>query len=139
MGTLLGLLDQTPQPTLANVQKLVARMAEAGLEVRFVIEGERRPLPAALEVSAFRVVQEGLTNVVEHASRAHASVVVRYDPDRLQIDVEDDGHGSVRGAGGRRGLAGLSERLTVFGGLLEAGSLPRGGWKLQATFPLASR
>lgn len=142
MGTLLGLLDEAPrtsrepQPSLGDVAALVSRMRDAGLDVELVVEGERRALPAALEVSAFRVVQEGLTNALKHAGCAHVSSVVRYDADQLQVDVVDDGGGSANGLGGRRGLAGLRERVAVFGGRLEAGPQPGGGWMLQATFPL---
>lgn len=142
MGTLLGLLDEAPrtlrepQPSLDDVTALVARMRDAGLDVELVVEGEPRALPAALEVSAFRVVQEGLTNALKHAGAAHVSSVVRYGADQLQVDVTDDGGGSANGLGGRRGLAGLRERVAVFGGRLEAGPQPGGGWMLQATFPL---
>jgi signal transduction histidine kinase len=143
MDTLLGLLDgkaersREPQPSLASVDALASRMSSAGLEVGLRIEGERRDLPAALEVSAFRVVQEGLTNVLKHAGAAHAEVVMRYRPDRLEVEVDDSGdaaEGQDRGVGGR-GLAGLNERLGVFGGRLQAGPKPEGGWLVRATFP----
>lgn len=143
MGTLLGLLDEgprpvrEPQPSLADLEGLVSRMRDAGLDVELAIEGERRALPAALEVSAFRVVQEGPTNALKHAGPARVCAVVRYGADQLEVDVADEGKGSANGSGGRRGLAGLRERVGVFGGRLEAGPQPGGGWKLRATFPLA--
>jgi signal transduction histidine kinase len=144
MGTLLGLLDDTPrrsgadapQPSLGDLESLVSRMRDAGLNVDFKIDGERRPLPAALELSAFRVVQEGLTNALKHAGPARVRAVVQYGRDELWIEVADDGAGGANGAGGRRGLAGIRERVTIFGGRLEAGPQPGGGWKLHATFPV---
>jgi signal transduction histidine kinase len=144
MDTLLGLLDvrsvssREPQPSLASVDALARRMNDAGLEVGVRVEGERRNLPAALEVSAFRVVQEGLTNVFKHAGAGRAEVVLRYCADRLEVEVDDPGGSpgqQVHGVGGGRGLAGLNERLGVFGGRLEAGSKSGGGWLVRATFP----
>ena len=142
MGTLLGLLDPSPrssrepQPSLADLDALVSRMRNAGLSVELTIEGQRRVLPAALELSAFRVVQEGLTNSLKHAGAAHVRAVLRYGDIELQVDVADDGGGAGNGAGTRRGLAGMRERVEVFGGRLEAGPRPGGGWTLHATFPL---
>ena len=142
MGALLGLLDpapsapREPQPSLADLDTLVSRMREAGLDVVLAVEGERRTLPAALELSVFRVVQEALTNALKHAGPAHVRAVVRYGEDALDVDVADDGRASRNGMGGRRGLAGIRERVEVFGGRLEAGRRPEGGWRLRATFPL---
>ena len=144
MGTLLGLMDQVPlssrepQPSLANVEGLVMRMRDAGLDVRLVVEGSRRDVPAPVDVSAFRVVQEGLTNVLKHAGSTRVCVTLRYGPESLVVEVADDG-GSAQGAGGRRGLAGLQERVAVFGGSLHAGRRPGGGWTLTAIFPLVGR
>lgn len=160
MGMLLGLIrgdgrtPLEPQPSLADVEALVARTREAGLGVELEVEGERRPLPAALELSAYRIVQEGLTNALKHAGSARARVVLRYRADDLLVEVADDG--AVASAtsssgpapnssapGSRRGLAGVGERvavfdgrLAVFGGRLEAGPRPDGGWTLRAAFPL---
>jgi signal transduction histidine kinase len=142
MGTLLGLLDagsrspREPQPSLADVDGLIARMRDAGLSVDLQIEGRRRTLPAALELSAFRVVQEGLTNALKHAGAAHVRAQLGYGEDELQVEIEDDGTGAANGAGGRRGLAGIRERVEVFGGRLDAGPRPGGGWTLHASFPL---
>ena len=143
MGTLLGLLDSSPrssrepQPSLADLDGLVSRMRDAGLRVDLEIEGQRRELPAALELSAFRVIQEGLTNSLKHARAAHVRAVLRYREDELQVDVADDGVAGGNGVGTRRGLAGMRERVEVFGGTLEAGPQPGGGWTLHATFPVA--
>lgn len=141
MGTLLGLLDagprslREPQPSLADLDGLVSRTRDAGLSVELAIEGQPRALPAALELSAFRIVQEGLTNALKHAGTAHVRAVLRYGQDELHVDVTDDGAGVGNGAGGRRGLAGIRERVEVFGGSLEAGPQSGGGWTLHATFP----
>jgi signal transduction histidine kinase len=143
MGTLLGLIDSSPrssrepQPSLADLDGLVSRMRDAGLRVDLEIEGQRRELPAALELSAFRVIQEGLTNSLKHARAAHVRAVLRYREDELQVDVADDGVAGGNGVGTRRGLAGMRERVEVFGGTLEAGPQPGGGWTLHATFPVA--
>lgn len=143
MGTLLGLLDSSPrssrepQPSLADLDGLVSRMRDAGLSVELEMEGQRRELPAALELSAFRVMQEGLTNSLKHARAAHVRAVLRYREDELQVDVADDGVAGGNGVGTGRGLAGMRERVEVFGGTLEAGPQPGGGWTLHATFPVA--
>ncbi len=141
MGTLLGLIrgaprtSHEPQPSLADVEGLLDRTRAAGLETTLKIEGTRRALPAALELSAFRIVQEGLTNALKHAGPARARVTLRFGEHELQVEVVDDGAGSGNGRGGRRGLAGIGERVAVFGGDLEAGPLPGGGWRLRADLP----
>lgn len=142
MGTLLGVIrgeavaSREPQPSLADVGKLVTKMGEAGLHVGMEIEGERRRLSPALELSAYRIVQEGLTNALKHAGGAHARVVLRYSDEELEVEVADDGKGNGNGNGSRRGLAGIGERVAVFGGRLDAGPRPDGGWTLRAGFPL---
>jgi signal transduction histidine kinase len=146
MDTLLGLIrgeavtSREPQPSLADLDRLVAKMREAGLDVGLEIVGDRRALPAALELSAFRIVQEGLTNTLKHAGPAHAHVVLRYGDQELEVEVADDGSGSGstngNGRGNRRGLVGIGERVAVFGGRLDAGPRPDGGWTLRAGFPL---
>jgi signal transduction histidine kinase len=144
MGTLLGLirgdaeLPLEPQPTLADIARLVARTREAGLAAELVVQGTRRPLPAALELSAYRIVQEGLTNALKHAAAAQTTVTLRYGERDLLVEVADDGRGANgNGAGSRRGLAGMAERVTVFGGQLQAGPQPQGGWVLRAAFPVS--
>jgi signal transduction histidine kinase len=142
MARLLGLIRDErqpalePQPSLANVDALVGRARAAGLEVELTIEGDRRPLPAALELSAFRIVQEGLTNVLKHARARSARVVVCYRDRVLELEVADEGGGASDGGGGGHGLAGLRERVSVFGGRLEAGRRPDGGWTLRAVLPV---
>lgn len=143
LGTLLGLVrgeaepSRQPQPSLVELESLVENTRRAGLAVDLEIEGARRRLPAGIELSAFRVVQEGLTNALKHAGPAKARVVVRYRERELEVEVTDDGRQSHAGFGSRHGLAGLRERLAVFGGALEVGPRPGGGWRLWAQFPLA--
>jgi len=144
MGTLLGLLRgdpisaTEPQPSLADLDDLVASMRKAGLDVETVIEGRVRQLPSALDVSTFRIVQEGLTNALKHAGPAHVRVVLCYREQELEVAVEDDGSGVRNGCGSRHGLAGIGERVSVFGGRLDAGPRPEGGWGLRAVLPLTS-
>lgn len=143
MATLLGLIragpetSREPQPCLDDVDQLVATMREAGLAINLDFQGRRRPLPAALELSAFRVVQEGLTNAAKHAPGARVAVRVNFGDEELEIEVTDDGSPSSNGPGARHGLAGMRERVAVFGGRFEAVPRPEGGWLLRAAFPLA--
>ena len=142
MGTLLALArgeaeaSREPQPSLADVERLAATMSEAGLAVRVRVEGERRELPAALELSAFRIVQEALTNALKHAGCDEASVLVRYGRDEVEVAIADDGSGAANGRGSRRGLAGIGERVSIFGGRFEAGPRPEGGWAVRAVLPV---
>jgi signal transduction histidine kinase len=142
MGTLVGLMrdgqvaPREPQPSLADLGGLIATTQAAGLGVELAIEGEPRPLPAAVELSAFRVVQEGLTNALKYAGPAHAHVLLRYWDDELEVEVVDDGVGTAERGGGRHGLAGIRERVAVFGGRFQAGPRASGGWQLRAAFPV---
>jgi signal transduction histidine kinase len=149
---LLGVLRQdgdpqaslTPAPGLANLDGLLAEVAEAGLAVRLRVEGAPVPLPAGLDLSAYRIVQEALTNVVKHAGPAHAQVTIRYRDHEVAVEVIDDGRGVAAVANdGRRGrtghgLIGMAERVAVFGGDLEAGPRPGGGFRVAARLPLAA-
>jgi signal transduction histidine kinase len=142
LSTLVGLIRENPptsdpQPTLADIERLVENTRAAGLDIQLHTQGPTRPLPAAVELNAYRVVQEGLTNALKHAGRAKVNVVLHYLPSNLEIEIVDDGHGAQRGGGGRHGLAGLRERVAVFGGRFEAGSQPDGGWRIRASFPTA--
>jgi signal transduction histidine kinase len=143
MNTLLGLVrgdaesSREPQPTLSDLEELVARMRDAGVPVDLTIEGRQRPLSAALELSAFRVVQEGLTNALKHAGGAPTSVTLRYGDEELEVSVENAAGTPGDGPGARRGLAGMRERVAVFGGRLDAGPRPGAGWAVRAGFPLA--
>jgi signal transduction histidine kinase len=143
MSTLLGLVrgepeaSREPQPSLADLDRLISRTRDAGLAVDLQVEGDRRNLPTALELSVFRVVQEGLTNALKHAHPSEARVRLCYGKDELEVEIFNDGLVPANGHGSRRGLAGLRERVSIFGGELEAGPDPSGGWKLRAVFPVA--
>jgi signal transduction histidine kinase len=141
MRTLLGMLDEgeaelAPQPTLARVEELVTGLEAAGLPVQLVIEGEPVELPPGMDASAYRIVQEALTNSLKHAGPARARVTLRYVPGELELEVVDDGAGTGNGGGTGRGLAGIRERVAVYGGELEAGRRPGGGYALTARLPL---
>ena len=148
---LLGVLRQdgepqaslTPAPGLANLEGLLAEVAKAGLAVRLRVEGAPVPLPAGLDLSAYRILQEALTNVVKHAGPAHAQVTIRYRDHEVAVQVIDDGRGvAAVAADGRRGtghgLIGMAERVAVFGGDLEVGPRPGGGFRVAARLPLAA-
>ncbi len=131
--------DRTPQPTLAQIERLVNQSRAAGLSVTLQVEGAAQPLPEALDVSAYRIVQEALTNTLKHAGPAHARVVVRYKPDALELEISDDGHGvldAAPNADAGRGLIGMRERVVLFGGELETGPAPGQGFLVRACFPL---
>jgi signal transduction histidine kinase len=142
MGTMLALArgeaesSRQPQPSLADLERLITTTRAAGMRVDLAIEGEPYELPAALELSAFRIVQEALTNALKHAGNAQTMVTLRYGERNLEVEVTDDGAGSTDGPGTRRGLAGIDERVAVFGGRFEAGPRPEGGWTVRAALPL---
>ena len=125
-----------PQPGLENLETLAEQVRLAGLPVRVRVEGDPVPLPRALDLSAFRIVQEGLTNVLKHADAAHADVVVRYGDDLLQLEVRDDGRGPVEGGTPGHGLVGIRERVKLYGGEVSAGSDNGAGFMLSASLRL---
>ena len=128
-----------PQPSLEHLDKLVQQVREAGLPVALRIEGEAGQLPAGVDLTAYRLVQEGLTNALKHARAGHAEVVVRYGSDDVEVVVTDDGKGVGAGKGeGGHGLMGIRERVTVYGGELEAGPRPEGGYALRARLPVGA-
>ena len=125
-----------PEPGLARLGVLLEQAQEGGLEVDLRVEGEPVPLPPSLDLAAYRVLQEGLTNVRKHAAARRVEVVVRYGRDAVGIEVSDDGDGAGAGGGTGRGLAGIRERVAVLGG--EFGAGPRSeGFALRVTLPLA--
>jgi len=130
--------DLVPQPGIAQLAALADTVRSAGLPVSLAIEGDQAKLPAAVEVSAYRIVQEALTNVLKHAGPARATVTVDCADDAVTIEVADDGSGNPVAAGhpGRHGLAGMRERVAVFGGELRAGPQPGGGFAVRARLPL---
>ena len=138
---LLGVLragetDFAPQPGLDRLDDLVANVRAAGLQVGLSIEGTPRPLPAGVDLSAYRVVQEALTNTLKHAEATHADVTLRFDADAVAVEVRDDGDGTGNGAAMGHGLVGMRERVGIFGGSLAAGPAAGGGFAVAAHFPL---
>jgi signal transduction histidine kinase len=142
MRRLLGLLDEdeavslAPQPGLAELERLVADTRTAGVEVELVVSGERVELPAGLELAAYRVAQEALTNVIKHAQPATACVRLSYSPSELVIEVLDDGGRSPRSLDGGRGVAGMRERVALYAGELIVSTRPTGGFGVRARFPI---
>ena len=126
-----------PTPGMDRIEALVSDVDQAGLSVDLVREGEEVELPPGVALSAYRIVQEGLTNVLKHAGPTRARVVLRYATDELEIVVTDDGDGSGGGGGSGHGLDGIRERVGLYGGCLEAGRRPEGGYALRASLPLA--
>jgi signal transduction histidine kinase len=148
---LLGVLRQddepegslAPVPGLADLEGLLAEVAKAGLAVRLQVEGTPSPLPAGVDLSAYRIVQEALTNVVKHAGPVRAQVTIRYRDQEIRVEVIDDGRGVAAPTGDGRarvghGLIGMRERVAVFGGDLETGPCPDGGFRVAARLPLAA-
>jgi signal transduction histidine kinase len=141
MRHLLGMLADgppalAPQPTLAEVGELVARARAAGLQAVLDVRGERRSLPAGLDLAAYRIVQEALTNAIKHAPGAATTVTVAWGDD-LALEILDDGRGSSTDAAGH-GLAGMRERVRLHGGEFEAGPCDA-GWRVRATLPTGLR
>jgi signal transduction histidine kinase len=126
-----------PQPSLEQLERLVEHARGAGLPVELRIEGEPVQLPAGVDLTAYRLVQEGLTNALKHARAQRAEVVVRYDDGHVELRVSDDGSGGGGGDSGGHGLVGMRERVSVYGGELEAGPRPEGGYELRARLPIA--
>jgi signal transduction histidine kinase len=148
---LLGVLRQegepqgslAPVPGLADLDALLAEVAKAGLGVRLRVEGTPSPLPAGVDLSAYRIVQEALTNVVKHAGPARAQVTIRYGDQDVTVEVTDDGRGVVAPTSDGRvgtghGLIGMRERVAAFGGDLETGPRPGGGFRVAARLPFAA-
>jgi signal transduction histidine kinase len=135
-----------PQPGLAQVPSLVEQVGRAGLRVELVVEGPEAPLPAGVDLSAYRIVQEALTNALRHGGAGQGRVMVRYGEHDLELQIENgvesasgrrsgDSDRQVRRSG--RGLLGMRERVTLFGGELHAGPGPDGGFTVVARLPIA--
>jgi signal transduction histidine kinase len=129
---------RAPAPSVAHLDGLVSRASAAGLEVRTEVSGTPRTLPTGVDLAAFRIVQEALTNVARHAGPATAVIRVGYGEDDLTVQVEDDGSGTGQGGGpgGGNGIPGMRERASALGGELEAGPRPGGGFRVLARLPL---
>ena len=129
-------LELAPQPGLGSLDSLLEELGRAGLPVRLQIDGEPVALPRAIDLSAYRIVQEGLTNALKHARASHADVVVRYGSDDLRVEVRDDGDGTSTDDGLGHGLIGVRERVKIYGGEMTAGTANGGGFALRARLPL---
>ena len=148
MRRILGVLrndedeaELTPTPSLDDFSRLVQQCEEAGLPVDLVVEGEARRLPASLELSAYRIVQESLTNSLKHAGPAKATVRLRYRDSALDVEVADNGRGAaaqMSADGSGQGLVGMRERVEAFGGSLRTGPRPGGGFEVRAHLPVGT-
>ena len=130
--------DFTPSPRLADLDRLFDELRESGLPVSLTIEGRPTALPESVDLSAYRVVQEALTNTLKHAQAERAAVAIRWREKLLEVEIRDDGVGSTRTNGTGHGIVGMQERLALLGGTLAAGPATGGGFTVLARFPLAS-
>jgi signal transduction histidine kinase len=136
--------ERVPHPGLADLDGLIARVRAAGLAVGLQVEGEPVELPAGLDLSAYRIVQEALTNTLRHATARRADVTLSFGPDDVRVEVRDDGRGPADddglgrgpGQGHGHGLVGIRERVKIYGGEMSAGRTPGGGFLLRARLPL---
>ena len=142
---MLGILRRTgeesalaPQPGLRQLNALVEQVRESGLPVELSIEGAAKSLPPGVDLSAYRIVQEALTNTLKHAGPAGARVAVRYRDDEIELEVVDDGTGTGEGGGAGHGLIGMRERAVLYGGTLESGKREVGGYFIRARLPLGT-
>ena len=126
-----------PQPGLDGLDSLLDEVGRAGLPVELHVDGEPVPLPRGIDLSAYRIVQEGLTNALKHARASDADVTVRYRPDQLEIEVRDNGQGSATSDGLGHGLVGVRERVKIYGGEMTAGKATGGGFVLSTRLPLS--
>jgi signal transduction histidine kinase len=145
MRRLLGMLRvsdeppaHAPQPTLAELDELVAQVREAGVPVELHVEGRQVALPVGVAVSAYRIVQEALTNVLKHAGPAHARVIVRYATGELELEIADDGQGPREADDAGHGLVGMRERVALYDGEFDAGARNGGGFVVRVRLPLAA-
>jgi signal transduction histidine kinase len=143
MRRLLGMLrrDQreaelVPQPSLESAHELIEQVRGTGLAVALTIEGERRSLAPGVDLSAYRILQEALTNTVKHAGAERANVRLSYRADAVELEVEDDGRSIAAAPSGGHGLVGMRERVELYGGALEAGPRAGGGFRVRARLPL---
>ena len=126
-----------PQPSLGEIERLVQHARDRGLPVELSIEGDPVELATGIDLTAYRLVQEGLTNAIKHARAQQAEVVIRYANGHVELTVSDDGSGGGDGGGSGHGLVGMRERVNVYGGELDAGPRPEGGFRLRARLPVA--
>jgi signal transduction histidine kinase len=136
-----GSPEREPQPGVRDLEHLIARTRETGLDASLVVQGQPRELPPGVDLSTYRIVQEALTNVIRHAHAEHATVTLAYSPGALEVTVTDDGvgpkNGSATSSSGRHGLVGMRERVALFDGQLTAGPREDGsGYRLRAVLPV---
>jgi signal transduction histidine kinase len=129
-------LELTPQPGLDGLDSLLSEVNRAGLPVQLHLDGDRFPLPRAIDLSAYRIIQEGLTNALKHAHASHADVAVHYGSNELQIEIRDDGRGAVTTDGLGHGLVGIRERVKIYGGEMSTETAAGGGFVLTTRLPL---
>ena len=132
-----GDAETVPQPSLSQLDELVARVRATGLRVALDVQGTPHPVPEGVELSVYRIVQESLTNTLKHARATSAAVVVRYRGNGIEVEVTDDGVGATAPGEGR-GLVGMRERVALYGGELDAGSVPAGGFRVRALLPVGA-
>jgi signal transduction histidine kinase len=128
--------ELVPQPGLDGLDSLLEEVGRAGLPVELHVDGKPFPLPRGIDLSAYRIVQEGLTNALKHARATNADVTVRYRSDELQLEVRDNGQGSATSDGLGHGLVGVRERVKIYGGEMTAGAASEGGFVLSTRLPL---
>lgn len=130
--------ERGPQPSLGDLEEIVEQTRNGGLAAELIIDGKPRPLPAGAEVSAFRIVQEALTNVRRHAAASRVEVRLRYGTEALELSIEDNGTGAAAsGDGEGHGLRGMRERAAMLGGAVSVGPLDGGGYRVSAILPYA--
>jgi signal transduction histidine kinase len=135
LGILHAEAEYEPQPSLDRLDSLIERVRATGLQISLEIEGAPRPLPSAVDLSAYRIVQEALTNTLKHADAEHALVHVRYGSE-LRIEIRDDGRTTVNGSAGGSGLIGMRERVAMLGGSISAGPMGEGGYRVSVRIPI---
>jgi signal transduction histidine kinase len=143
LNKLLGVLRKgpggpamAPQPTLDDVDALLKPARDAGLEATLKVTGEKRPLPATFDLSAYRIIQEAITNVLKHASASRVEVIIGYEADALVLTISDNGSGAAGPASTGHGLIGMRERVELFGGEMGTGSSSLGGFTVRAKLPV---
>jgi signal transduction histidine kinase len=130
--------ERSPQPSLADLADLVGKLRDTGLPVDIRVDGTPVGLPVGIDLTAFRIVQEALTNTLKHAGPTHAVVTLRYAPDELVVHVTDEGHGLAAALDGHRpghGVFGMRERVALYGGSLHVGPRHGGGFEVRARIP----
>jgi signal transduction histidine kinase len=129
--------ELSPQPGLDDLDSLLEKVNHAGLPVRLHVDGDPIALPRGIDLSAYRIVQEGLTNALKHAHASNVDVTVRYRPDELQIEISDNGGGNSTSDGLGHGLSGIRERVKIYGGEMTAGRANGSGFILSTRLPLS--